>query len=254
MRRFPCDSMRPMLVLETSGQSLGVALRAKNGLIFEENVIAGSIHGRALAPLIKKALVTHNLRATELSAVAVSLGPGSWTGLRIGLSAAKALAWSAGVTLIGVPSFEALACAAAQSAPACARLTLRDARSEGFFFALFSETLDAPERWIEESVAQSPDIIAAVEKAMRNRSAPLTVCGDRVCQDAVAESARQRGWTLLPQCEYISAFAVAECGWQRLQRGEGLTTAAQIHRLAPLYLRASDPELRLAKLYHNREF
>ncbi|HYG78406.1 MAG TPA: tRNA (adenosine(37)-N6)-threonylcarbamoyltransferase complex dimerization subunit type 1 TsaB [Planctomycetota bacterium] len=236
----------PLLAIETSGKSLGVALRAENGLVFEENVQAGSIHGRALAPLITKALQEHRLKPGQLSGVAVSLGPGSWTGLRIGLSAAKALAWGAGIRILGVPSFEALALDAEKHAPQHARLVLRDARSEGFFLALFSETSPHPERWIKECVLKMPDALAAVDEEMSSRAElPLALCGDGVCLDAVAATAQQRGWSLLRQCEHISAAAVAECGWARLLKGEGTSEAAEIHKLGPLYLRASDPEIKL---------
>jgi len=238
----------PLLALETSGKSLGVAIRAENGLVFEENLQAGSIHGRALAPLIDKALKSQRLKATELSGIAISLGPGSWTGLRIGLSAAKAIAWGAGIKLVGVPSCEALALDAARHAPRHARLVLRDARSEGFFLALFSATSPQPERWIKECVLKPAEALAAVEKEMpRWPESPLAVCGDGVCLDAIASVAGTMNWSLLSSCEHITAASVAECGWQRLLRGEGASAPAAIHRLAPLYLRPSDPELKLQR-------
>lgn len=240
---------RTLLAIETSGRSLGVALRIENELVFEENVIAGSIHGRALAPLTDKALRTHGIKPAALGAIAVSQGPGSWTGLRIGISFAKALAWGAGVPLMGVSSFEALAFHAAQLAPGAARLTLRDARSEGFFCALFDETRQPAQRWIKDSVLKLPDCLLAVEEALAARAAnvPLAVCGDKVCLDAVAEHANQKGWRLLYECEHIPAAAVAACGWDSFLRGEMCTTDAGKHKLAPLYLRASDPELKLIR-------
>lgn len=240
--------MRPLLALESSGKSLGVALRSESGIVFHENVTAGSIHGKALAPLIERALRENGLKASDLEAVAVSLGPGSWTGLRIGISAAKALAWGANTGLIGVPSFEALALDAAAHAPGHARLTLRDARSEGFFVALFDETSPQPQRWIPECVLQPAECIRAVETALRNRpNVPLAVCGDAVCLEQIAGDAQRNGWNLLRACEHISGSAIAECGWRRLQDGSVLKTAADIHKLAPLYLRASDPELKLRR-------
>lgn len=240
--------LSPLLAIETSGKSLGVALRTAGGLAFEENVQAGAIHGKALAPLIQKALKQVNLKPAQLGAVAVSLGPGSWTGLRIGLSAAKALAWGAGVPLVGIPSFEALALDASKHAPQNARLTLRDARSEGFFLALFSETSPRAERWIAESVLKPADVLSAVRTEIaRHPNIPLALCGDAVCLDALAAVSQEQNWTLLRGCEHISAASVAECGWQKLQRGEVLRDTAAIHKLAPLYLRASDPELKLER-------
>jgi tRNA threonylcarbamoyl adenosine modification protein YeaZ len=270
----------PLLAIETSGQSAGVALHAESGIVFEENMTAGMIHGRALAPLLEKALASGNLDATELEAVAVSLGPGSWTGLRIGLSAAKTLAWAAGLKLVGVSSFEALAHEAGVQAPAHAVLTVRDARSAGFFVALFAETHGVLERWIPESVLPIEEVRDAVARALAERGTeqlepqrtqrrdeihgakssvssaasvvrscggnPVAVCGDAKCLEALADTARALGWRLLPELAHIPARAVAHCGWERLKRGAGvLSSAAEIHRLSPLYLRASDPELKL---------
>ena len=242
--------MRPLLAIETSGQSLGVAVYTDSGLVFEENVTAGMIHGRALVPLMQKALHTlpaPEAQGTELEALAVSLGPGSWTGLRIGLSAAKAFAWAAGVRIVGVPSFEALAREALSHAPGQAILTLRDARSEGCFLALFAETHGRLERWIGESVLPAADVVGVVGQVLAGQGgAPLAVCGDRKCLEVVAQPAQARGWRLLTELEHIPARAVARCGWERLERGAGVVSgAAEIHRLAPLYLRASDPELKL---------
>jgi tRNA threonylcarbamoyl adenosine modification protein YeaZ len=239
--------MPPLLAIETSGKSLGVALRSDAGLLFSENVTAGSIHGKALAPLIDKALTTHGLKPGELEAVAVSLGPGSWTGLRIGLSAAKALAWGAQIGIVGVPSFEALARDAAARAPEHARLTVRDGRNGWQFCALFAETSAAPERWIAEGVLEHAELLIKVDGALAvHPGIPVALCGDEVSLQALEKDAAQRNWTVLHGCEHISAAALAECGWERLLRGEVQRTAAEIHKVAPLYLRASGPELKLA--------
>jgi tRNA threonylcarbamoyladenosine biosynthesis protein TsaB len=240
--------LKTLLAIETSGKSLGVALRSEQGLIFHENITAGAIHGTGLAPLIRKALDETQLRPAQLSGVAVSLGPGSWTGLRIGLSAAKALAWGAGIELVGVPSFDALARDAAARAPGQARLMLRDARSDGFFFALFDETLDAPRRLIPESVLNLDAAVSAVRQALAQAGMrEVCVSGDRVCLESLAPVAREQGWALLDGVEHITGGAVAEAGWLKLCAGAGLKTAAEIHKLPPLYLRASGPEIKLAK-------
>jgi tRNA threonylcarbamoyl adenosine modification protein YeaZ len=252
--------MRPVLALETSGKYVGVAVRAESGLLFSENVTAGAAHGRALAPLMSKALNACSLRPGELEAVAVSLGPGSWTGLRIGLSAAKAFAWGARIGILGVPSFEALAQEASAHAPNQALLTVRDARMSGYFCALFGpqeiiansseiETSSCFQRWIPECVLSQDEMLSAMDAAMREHAGtPLAVCGDEVCLNALEALSAARGWTLLRGCEHISAAALAECGWRRLRNGnggEGLRDAAAIHKLAPLYLRASSPEVKL---------
>ncbi len=237
---------RPLLAIETSGNSLGVAMYFRGGVVFDENVTEGMIHGRALAPLMKAALASQNIRAADLGAVAVSLGPGSWTGLRIGISAAKAFAWASKIPVVCVSSFEALAMEACGSAKNGTIMTLRDARSEGFFAAIIDVTDGAPKRLLEECVLKPADVIDA---AKRLSLVSLKVCGDEKCLTQISAEIVANGWTALPELQHIPARAVALCGWRRLQTGEGVSrTAAEIHKVGPLYLRASDPELKLKKV------
>jgi tRNA A37 threonylcarbamoyladenosine modification protein TsaB len=164
--------------------------------------------------------------------------------LRIGVSFAKSFAWAAGVPVIPIASFEALALAAAlrhRDAP-CAIATLRDARSEGFFAAIFDVTAPTPRRLVEDSVWPLAQVEAALIE--RGRSG-LTLCGDLKCLDTLRPLAKANGWRVADACTHIPARAVAELGWARAQKSEGvLRDAASIHKLAPLYLRASDPELK----------
>ncbi len=215
-----------------------MALISDAGVLFEENVTEGMVHGRALVPLMQSALASRGLKPAELGALAVSLGPGSWTGLRIGIAAAKAFAWAAGVPLVGVPSFEALALEAGGTV-----LTVRDARSEGFFAAIIDVTGGAPKRLLSECVLKPAELMEAVLKFERP---VLNVCGDEKCLTILSPAIEKNGWTTRPELRHIPARAVAKCGWRRWQNGDDvLRGAAEIHKLGPLYLRASDPELKL---------
>ena len=235
--------LKPLLAIETSGNSLGVALRTNQGIVFNENITEGMIHGRALVPLMKTAIASLGIHPAELGGVAVSHGPGSWTGLRIGISAAKAFAWASHIALVCVPSFEAMALEACGESEDGVALTLRDARSEGFFAAIIEVTAGAPRRLLDECVLKPADVI---EAAIRAGKMPLNVCGDEKCLAAIAPEIAAHGWTARHDIQSVAARAIAECGWRRLQSGEGVArSAAEIHHIGPLYLRASDPELKL---------
>ncbi len=102
--------MKPLLLaLETATDVCSVALFAGESLCFEAILQRGRIHAEQLTPLIANALERCALQAAELDAVAVSMGPGSYTGLRVGVSTAKGLVEATGARLIGVPTLEALA-------------------------------------------------------------------------------------------------------------------------------------------------
>jgi tRNA threonylcarbamoyladenosine biosynthesis protein TsaB len=78
-------------------------------ILIERVLTEGLIHGRELAPAVKAVLAERGITATDLGLIAVSQGPGSYTGLRVGLSFAKTLAWGARRPLVGVGSLAAMA-------------------------------------------------------------------------------------------------------------------------------------------------
>lgn len=101
--------MATILNIETSSKICSVAI-SKDGVVdYQLEDTEGMQHAVRLAPFIEKCLAHLERKGEKLDAVAVSLGPGSYTGLRIGLSAAKGLAFGLGLPLIGVPTLEILA-------------------------------------------------------------------------------------------------------------------------------------------------
>lgn len=98
-----------ILAIDTATQYAGLALYSQTGLTAEEAWYAGRNHTIELMPRIVRMLKSANLAAADLTALAVSLGPGSFTGLRIGLAAAKGMALPHKLPLIGVPTLEVVA-------------------------------------------------------------------------------------------------------------------------------------------------
>lgn len=106
-----------LLAVDTSGDRSAVGLLTASGDLFEAETDAGRKHGRDLLPCIRSLLRSAGVRPLELGLVGVGLGPGSYTGLRIGLTAARTLAYAAGTRLVGFDSLEALAANAPEDAP-----------------------------------------------------------------------------------------------------------------------------------------
>jgi tRNA threonylcarbamoyladenosine biosynthesis protein TsaB len=105
-----------ILAIETSGKVGGVALcigeetpGAPFITLFERSFTEGLLHGRELAPAVKAALDETRLAPEGLDLIAVSHGPGSYTGLRVGIAFAKTFAWSVKRPLVGVDSLAAMA-------------------------------------------------------------------------------------------------------------------------------------------------
>ena len=98
-----------LLAYDTSGEVLSVALFDGQKVVRELNEMSSVRHSTALAPAIQKLLRKARWNIKDLDCIAVGIGPGSFTGLRVGVTTAKTLAWALGKKLVGVSSLEALA-------------------------------------------------------------------------------------------------------------------------------------------------
>ncbi len=98
--------MSCILHIETSTSVCSVAVSEDGQVIFEQQNLEGPNHARVLAPFVDEALSFAESHAIPLDAVAVSSGPGSYTGLRIGVSTAKGVAYGRGVPMIAVPTLK----------------------------------------------------------------------------------------------------------------------------------------------------
>lgn len=105
-----------LLALDTSTDRAAVALLRRDDQRFVAPPDVGRRHGRALVPALRDLLAGAKLMPEELHGIAVGLGPGSYTGLRIGLTAAKTLAYATGCVLVGLDSLEAIAAGAPEDA------------------------------------------------------------------------------------------------------------------------------------------
>ncbi len=104
------------LALDTSTAALTIALMRDGQVIAERSTEAERNHSLRLLPDVQELLSAHGRKAADLSGIAVGHGPGSYTGIRVAVTAAKTLAWSLKLPLIGISSLEALAYGAAMRA------------------------------------------------------------------------------------------------------------------------------------------
>ena len=106
------------LAIETATNNCSVALLDEEQVVSELLLTRPRSHAEFLVPMIEQALQMAAKQADDVGLVAVSMGPGSYTGLRIGVSTAKGFAYATNAALVGVPSLDAVAHAVAEHAEA----------------------------------------------------------------------------------------------------------------------------------------
>lgn len=222
--------MDPILLgLDTSTRSVGLALYDGTQVLSEAVWTSHDHHTVELAPAVGDMLGRAGLEPAHLSAVAVATGPGSFTGLRIGLALAKGLALARRIPLVGIPSLDALAAAQPVSERTLAAV-LRAGRGRlaiGWYQA--------------ENGAWKPtapvEVLTPTELADRIQ-APTQVCGE-LDEAERRLIGRKRKLVLLasPAHSLRRPGFLAELGWQRWQAGQVDDPAT----LAPVYLHYNDP-------------
>ena len=221
-----------ILALESSAKAASAALARDGRLLQMEFQNNGLTHSRTLLPMAEKVMKDCGISLRDVDAVAVSRGPGSFTGVRIGVSTVKGLCWGADKPAVGVSTLEAMAWNAVDSAPAdsvvCCAM---DARRNQIYNALFRIENGAPQRL-------TPDRAIALEalaEELEDVKKSIFVLGDgaQLCYNYLSE--RSLPASLAPEDVRLqNAWGVC-----RAAAGQTPESAAL---LLPAYLRLSQAE------------
>jgi tRNA threonylcarbamoyladenosine biosynthesis protein TsaB len=162
-----------ILAIESSAKAASVAVCEDGALLGQYFQNSGLTHSVTLMCMVRDLLGNLGLAARSLDAFAVAAGPGSFTGVRIGVSTAKGLAWGAGRPVCGVSTLEAMAWMAEEGSVAC---PVMDARRGQVYNALFALGGGAPERLCPDRAISVDELTADV--SARLRGAPILLFGD----------------------------------------------------------------------------
>lgn len=227
-----------ILALETATMCGSVALVAENSCLAEFSLQTGETHSRRLLAGIDRVLQETGTDWPEVDAVAVSLGPGSFTGLRIGLATAKGLAMAGGVKLIGVGTLDGLA-AQLHAAGKILICPVLDARKKEVYCCFYRcDNLGTPRRLGEYQVISPEALCAMIDE-------PVVLLGDGAA--VYAELFREKLADLLhipPANAYFPrAATIGLLALDKWQKNEFLDPAG----VEPIYIRPSEAELHLGK-------
>ena len=226
-----------ILALETSGLSGSVAACDQGRLLAERDLAEGQRSAQSLAPALRQLLAEVGWQPCDVQCVAVTVGPGSFTGLRVGVTTAKAFAYAVGAAVIGV---DTLAVIAAQAPAEAARVAVAlDAQRQEVFAAVYGpvtslgRSLVEPARivtvqaWLESLSGDlwasgpvleklSGELPPGVRPVAREFWHPRAAAVGRLAGEAFDRGQRDDIWQLVPK--YLRRSAAEEKWDQRTTR------------------------------------
>lgn len=217
------------LAIETSGRLGSVALSANGQVLAEDRFAHGLQHAAEIVPRIDALCRAAGWSPGQIDEVCVSTGPGSFTGLRIGVTLAKTLAFATGARLVAVPSARVLAHNAPPEADRV--LIVLDAKREQVFTALLERQSDTW-RFVEEPHLEA--LAAALSRAPR----PVHLVGEGIPYHRKFIPNEPGVIVTSPETWTARASSVAAIGWE-MSRAGAFTPADS---LLPVYIRKPEAE------------
>jgi tRNA threonylcarbamoyladenosine biosynthesis protein TsaB len=225
-----------ILAIDTATRWTGLALHNGDTLLAESGWHSRQNQTIELAPAVQMMLDRQQVTAADLTAVAVALGPGSYTGLRVGVGLAKGLALANQTALVGVPTLDIVAAALTQHLKPIVRqilpslIVVAEAGRSRICAGSYQWERGRNGGWKPESepvITSWPDLLAEVD--------PSTLFAGEISPEAakLIRQAAKRFKIFAPSVNPRRAAHLAEIGWQRVRRRQ-VDDAAE---LAPLYLR-----------------
>ena len=217
-----------ILALETSGFGGSIALLDDDQILGERVLDAQRRHAQTLIPEIHALLQNHHHQPADCELIAVSSGPGSFTGLRVGITCAKVMAYATGAQLVAVPTFSCLAVGCPDDIDRV-QVIMNAQRQELFVGRFHRENAST---WIETQPLR-------IERAaIWQEQLSLTDAVTGPSLEAIAETVAQRCRVLPAKYWQPRARWVGRLGLQYLQAGLGMSC----WQLQPLYVRQSAAE------------
>lgn len=221
-----------ILAIDTATDQVGCAIGGQEGVLAQQHLLAPRRHAETLAPQIEALCTAAEIPLAKVGAVAVDVGPGLFTGLRVGFTTAITLATSLEVPMIGLTSLDLLA----HAAHLTDRLVVAavDARRGEVFSALYQPVPGGVQQVTAPAVVRPEEL--ASELQARNEECLLVGDGAARYRDVFAEvdHARLGG----PELAHPSAAVLAALAHPRAVREEFVAP----RELRPLYLREPDAQ------------
>ena len=230
-----------LLAIDSATPVAGVALVQDGKLLVEATLHGNQRHSVQLMPLIDQVLQQAERSVEDLATVAVSIGPGSFTGLRIGLAAAKGLCMGLDIPLVGVSTLQMLAHNLVYSPGLVCPVIY--ARKNEIYTALYDCSRDIPHPLCDEQALPPQELLGLVESWREGRE--LIMVGDGIEPFSQLWDQAFSGYLQQLPISHRSprAAALADLAWQQAVAGDYL----DYRSVRPVYLRLSEAEYQLGR-------
>lgn len=213
------------LAIDTSSEICGVALLENDILIDDNSLNNGKTHSENLMPLIKEILDRNNLNLKDIDLISCVVGPGSFTGIRIGVSSVKAMAEVYNIKIAEITSLEVLV----QSLKSKTKVSMIDARNDQVYCGIFNENYNLLEDYIADSIENAILKISKYED--------IEICGNG------ADKFKNLILEKIPDIKFCEnnlqkAEDAGKVGYRKFQKNELMVA----DNIMPIYLRKSQAE------------
>lgn len=233
-----------ILAIDSATPVAGVALLNDKKLIRETFVNFKKTHSETLMPMVDQILHDCEIEIKDLTAIAITIGPGSFTGLRIGLAAAKGLSMASTKPLVGISTLDVLAHNLAYTNSLVCPLL--DARKQEVYTAFYDASKIYPHRLTKDMACSPEELVKRVkEKADQMEKKDIILLGDgfNPYTDFFRDALQERlcvppPHLMLPRAAALASLAYLR--WEQADFDDAMT-------LRPVYVRLSEAEYRLGK-------
>ncbi len=225
-----------LLSLDTATQACSIAVSQGDDLIVESTIVTRQTHSRHLLSLIRDALDRAGFKVSDLDGIVVTRGPGSFTGLRIGISTAKGLAKAHNIPLLGVSYLECLAWQSGMiDGVVCA---LMDARRDEVYFALYQFEHSKIKTIVPDSVGSLNSLLEKIDGHCLFIGNGVYLYHQVIASRMGKKAAFSKDFNHVLRANTVQYVA-------RLKMAAGISSLSS--DLVPTYIRKSDAQINMEK-------
>ena len=232
-----------ILSIDTASDVCGVSILENNNLIEKFDVITKESHSQRLMPIIENAFKKTKLTIDDIDLIVCDIGPGSFTGIRIGVATVKAFCDSKDIIPIGISSLESLAYSIKNNSKIICSII--NAKNDNCYFALYEKNKDNTLQTLIEPEAENIDTILSILNSynldtLNNQVISFVGDGSKVYKDKILE-VFPNSIIADDKNDILDSYNLGLAGFDKYSSGE------EIEELLPLYLKKPQAQIQLEK-------